>query len=146
MVAGVVPVDDEQCTLWLIVANAAGPLDQAQVRALGILDRDPDNFAVATGAADLWNAAGQTASPKAPSLLDDIVLPQSQGRIQNLLKQSLCSSDEMVVKAREALLQAAREYEAGKPTLGLAGAVAYERIRAAAGNLAGNADWHSLVN
>ncbi|HLH78215.1 MAG TPA: Rieske 2Fe-2S domain-containing protein [Candidatus Binataceae bacterium] len=146
VVAGVVPVDDEQCVLWLIVANPTGPLAQAQLRALGILDRDPDNFAAATGAAELWHAAGQATVPRTPSLLDDIVLPQSQGRIQNLLKQSLCSSDEMVVKAREALLQAAREYGAGKPTLGLAGAISYEQIRAAAGNLVGNADWHSLVS
>jgi phthalate 4,5-dioxygenase oxygenase subunit len=146
VMAGVVPVDDEQCVLWLIVANAAGPLDQAQLRRLGILDRDPDNFAAQAAATDLWNAAGQAASSKTHSLLDDLVLPQSQGRIQNLLKQSLCSSDEMVVKARETLLRAVREYEAGKPTIGLAGAISYEQIRATAGNLSSNADWHSLVS
>jgi len=140
LAACAVPIDDTQCLLWLIFFSPKGPIASDTLGAQGILARDPDNFAAGVGASEsFWREGQPHASSR--SLLDDVAFPQAQGPIQNLADQRLCSSDQMVMEARQFLSEALRAYQEGRPVPGLGAPVQYAKLHAGAGVLEPGDDW-----
>ena len=70
----------------------------------------------------------------------------SQGPIYDRTDEQLCSADGAVIRLRQMLLKAAREFMAGKPpTMATHPDLDYRNIRSVGGVLPADADWHTLV-
>jgi len=70
----------------------------------------------------------------------------SQGPIADRTDEQLCSADGAVIRVRQALLKAAREFMAGQaPTMAHHPDLDYRKIRSVGGVLPSGEDWRKLA-
>ncbi|MEZ5658158.1 MAG: Rieske 2Fe-2S domain-containing protein [Burkholderiaceae bacterium] len=145
------PVDDLTHRAWFVHYNVHGPL------GMTIMSASPDvwNFPpLPPGTAaenwgqnrDLMKRGHQTGFPQHLGT-EDFAMFISQGPIYDRSEEQLCSADGAVIRVRQLLLRAAREFAAGKaPELARSPALDYRRIRSVGGVLPAGGDWRNLAD
>lgn len=145
-----VPVDDLTHRAWFVHFNPSKPLGMTNMSA------SPDvwNFPPLppAGPDDNWGqnrdlmARGHATGFPQHLGTEDFAMFLSQGPIVDRSDEQLCSADGAVLRVRNALLKAVREFQAGKtPTLADSPALDYRQIRSVGGVLAEGTDWRTLV-
>ena len=145
-----VPVDDTHTMQWFLRFNWVGPGDKTF--GFGLKSFDPDNFTPITGGPE--NAWGQdrevmkqghfTGFPQ-NVLTEDLVVQVSMGPITDRSEEYLSDSDVAVQHARRALLQAVRDFVAGKQPFGAGPGIDYTAIRATGGVMDADKDWREVL-
>ncbi|MEZ5649305.1 MAG: Rieske 2Fe-2S domain-containing protein [Burkholderiaceae bacterium] len=145
------PVDDVTHRAWFVHFNVNGPL------GMTIMSASPDvwNFPpLPPGTAaenwgqnrDLMRRGHQTGFPQHLGT-EDFAMFISQGPIYDRSDEQLCSADGAVIRVRQLLLRAAKEFMAGKaPEMAAGPALDYRRIRSIGGVLPAGGDWRSLAD
>ncbi|MFZ2388914.1 MAG: aromatic ring-hydroxylating dioxygenase subunit alpha, partial [Polaromonas sp.] len=78
---------------------------------------------------------------------EDFAMFMSQGPTYDRTDEQLCSADGAVIRVRQLLLKAAREFMAGKtPTLADNPDLDYAKVKSVGGVLPTGSDWHSLAD
>jgi phenylpropionate dioxygenase-like ring-hydroxylating dioxygenase large terminal subunit len=126
-----VPIDDEHTLFWQVMYNRHGSLkpDGYALRSFSGFD-DRNNFRKEFTRENNWKqdraamdedrsftgiADGRAALQ---ILMEDIVVSESQGKLDRT-RESLGAVDFVVVKGRNALIEAAESYQEGEPAFGL---------------------------
>ena len=78
-------------------------------------------------------------------LTEDLVVQVSMGPITDRSEEYLSDSDVAVQHARRALLQAARDFVAGKQPFGTGPGIDYTAIRATGGVMDSDKDWREVL-
>jgi phthalate 4,5-dioxygenase len=145
------PVDDVTHRAWFVQFNAKRPL------GMTIMSASPDvwNFPpLPPGAAgenwgqnrDLMKRGHKTGFPQHLGT-EDFAMFISQGPIHDRSQEQLCSADGAVMRVRQLLLRAAREFmEARSPAPAPAAPLDYRRIRSVGGVIPAGADWRELAD
>ncbi len=144
------PVDDVTHRAWFVHFNPHRPL------GMTIMSATPDvwNFPpLPPGDArnhwgqnrDLMKRGHATGFPQHLGT-EDFAMFLSQGAILDRSDEQLCSADGAVLRVRQCLLRAVREFQAGLvPALAGCTAQDYRHTLSVGGLLAPGADWHALV-
>jgi phthalate 4,5-dioxygenase oxygenase subunit len=78
---------------------------------------------------------------------EDFAMFISQGPMYDRTDEQLCSADGAVIRVRQLLIKAAREFAEGKaPTMAHHPDLNYRAIRSVGAVLPADADWHTLVD
>jgi phenylpropionate dioxygenase-like ring-hydroxylating dioxygenase large terminal subunit len=118
-----VPIDDETSAEWYVVYNPFKPLSPESIKTMfHNTSDDPDNFAANLGTKEnAWNQdraamkEGHWSGFPRNFPFEDFIVQAAMGRRVDRSKEQLGSSDMVVVKVRQLLLDAARGFQAGKP-------------------------------
>ncbi len=145
------PIDDVTHRAWFVHYNTGGPL------GMTIMSASPDvwNFPPLPPGTpdenwgqnrDLMKRGHHTGFPQHLGT-EDFAMFMSQGPIYDRSEEQLCSADGAVIRVRQLLLRAAREFAAGKPpTIATSPALDYRKIRSVGGVLPAGADWRGLAD
>jgi phthalate 4,5-dioxygenase oxygenase subunit len=145
------PVDDVTHRGWFVQFNTRRPL------GMTIMSASPDvwNFPpLPPGAArdnwgqnrDLMKRGHKTGFPQHLGT-EDFAMFISQGTIYDRTQEQLCSADGAVMRVRQLLLRAAREFIEGKtPTQADNPELDYRAIRSVGGVIPPGTDWRSLAD
>lgn len=145
-----VPVDDVTHRAWFVHFNAKKPLGMTNMSASPDVWNYPplppggadDNWGQNR---DLMKRGHATGFPQHLGT-EDFAMFISQGPIYDRTDEQLCSADGAVIRVRQALLRAAREFIAGKtPTLADNPELDYRSIRSVGGVLNAGTDWRVLT-
>lgn len=145
-----VPVDDVTHRAWFVHFNAKKPLGMTNMSASPDVWNYPplppggpdDNWGQNR---DLMKRGHATGFPQHLGT-EDFAMFISQGPIYDRTDEQLCSADGAVIRVRQALLRAAREFIAGKtPTLADNPQLDYRSIRSVGGVLNAGTDWRVLT-
>jgi len=147
-----IPVDDEWTAQWYFYYDADKPLDPGWVKQMWAgTSGNPDNFCSDMGGWDnMWHQdrkamrEGNWTGLARCIPFEDFVVEESMGPIVDRTREYLGSSDQIIIRVRRTMLQAARDYQQGKPPLGLAQRLDYSRIRALAIRFRNERDWREL--
>lgn len=145
------PVDDTHHRAWFVHYNPQRPL------GMTIMSASPDvwNFPpLPPGEAkDNWGQnrdimkRGHFSGFPQHLGTEDFAMFISQGPVYDRSDEQLCSADGAVIRVRQLLIKAAREFAEGKaPTLAHHPDLNYRQIRSVGGVLPADADWHQLVD
>ncbi|CAN5539356.1 Rieske 2Fe-2S domain-containing protein [soil metagenome] len=145
------PVDDVTHRAWFVHYNPAAPL------GMTVMSATPDvwNFPpLPPGLArdnwgqnrDLMKRGHQTGFPQHLGT-EDFAMFISQGPIADRTDEQLCSADGAVLRVRQVLMKAAREFMEGKaPTAAHHPDLNYAGIRSVGGVLPAGADWRAFAD
>lgn len=144
-----IPIDDTHTLQWFIRYNPEGPITSG----LGVeVECDPDNYAPIPGTAEShWGQNrdamknGHFSGFPQNVLVEDMVVQVSMGPIVDRTKEFLSSSDVAIVQGRRLLLEALREYQAGKTPRGVGDVADLHKIRSRAGILAPEQKWQDTL-
>ena len=146
-----VPVDDEWDAEWYILSDTEKPLTEEAINLLfdGTAD-DPDNFAANMGnSGNLWNQDRKAMSwhfsgfPRSISF-EDFIIQESMGKLVDRSGEQLGRGDVILVQVRRMLLQAVRDWQAGKPAPWNVSPEIYRSIRAIATMIPTESRWQDL--
>ena len=146
-----VPVDDVTHRAWFVHFNPGAPLGMTNMSA------SPDvwNFPPLPpgGPADNWGQnrdlmkRGHATGFPQHLGTEDFAMFISQGPIVDRSDEQLCSADGAVIRVRQALLRAVREFQAGQtPTLADSPELDYRAIRSVGGVIPAGTDWRTLCD
>lgn len=145
-----VPIDDVTHRAWFVHFNPKKPLGMTNMSA------SPDVWSyppLPPGGPDenwgqnrdLMRRGHATGFPQHLGT-EDFAMFISQGPIYDRTDEQLCSADGAVIRVRQALLRAAREFAAGKtPALADNPELDYRNIRSVGGVLTAGTDWRVLT-
>lgn len=145
-----VPIDDVTHRAWFVHFNVKKPLGMTNMSASPDVWNYPplppggpdDNWGQNR---DLMKRGHATGFPQHLGT-EDFAMFISQGPIYDRTDEQLCSADGAVIRVRQALLRAAREFIAGKtPTLADNPDLDYRSIRSVGGVLNAGTDWRVLT-
>lgn len=142
-----VPVDDEHTIQWYLWYNTKRAV-AATLRAQ--YANNMQMIRVTGGPDNMWGQDRALmkqghASGFRELVMEDFVVELSMGPIVDRSKEHLSASDQAVVRARRLLLQAARDFQAGKrPATAAHDTIDYRAIRSRGGPVTAGADWRSL--
>jgi phthalate 4,5-dioxygenase len=144
------PVDDLTHRAWFVHFNPDAPLGMTMLSAATDVWNFPplppgppaDNWGQNR---DLMKRGHATGFPQHLGT-EDFAMFMGQGRIVDRTREHLCSADGAVQRVRRALLNAVREFQAGRvPALALEGEFDYAGVRSVGGMLAAGEDWRRLT-
>ncbi|OOG53104.1 Rieske 2Fe-2S domain-containing protein [Polaromonas sp. C04] len=145
------PVDDVTHRAWFVHFNPNRPL------GMTVMSASPDvwNFPPLPPGSpndnwgqnrDIMKRGHATGFPQHLGT-EDFAMFLSQGSIHDRTDEQLCSADGAVVRVRQLLLKAAREFMAGKtPTLADSQELDYTKVKSVGGVLPAGSDWRSLAD
>lgn len=146
-----VPVDDEWDAEWYILYDTEKPLTKEKIDLLfdGTAD-DPDNFASNMGnSGNLWHQSRKDMNwhfsgfPRSVPF-EDFIIQESMGKIVDRSTEQLGRGDVILVQVRRMLLQAVRDWQAGKPAPWNVSREEYQGIRAIATMIPTASDWREV--
>ena len=144
-----VPVDDVTHRAWFVHFNPGAPLGMTNMSASPDVWNFPplppggpeDNWGQNR---DLMKRGHATGFPQHLGT-EDFAMFISQGPIVDRTDEQLCSADGAVLRVRQALLRAVREFQAGQvPTLADNPQLDYRRIHSVGGVIPAGSDWRAL--
>lgn len=144
-----VPVDDVTHRAWFVHFNPGAPLGMTNMSASPDVWNFPplppggpeDNWGQNR---DLMKRGHATGFPQHLGT-EDFAMFISQGPIVDRSDEQLCSADGAVLRVRQALLRAVREFQAGQvPTLADSPQLDYRSIRSVGGVIPAGSDWRAL--
>jgi hypothetical protein len=142
------PTDDTHMMQFFVRFNQYQSVNQdhSQEDQVG----DPDNFAPIKGPDEYWGQdrelmkQGHWTGFK-QLVAEDFATQVSQGAIADREKEYLSSSDQFVIRVRRGLLQAVREFQAGKvPTCAPGGGYDFSAIHARAATIDIAQPWRNI--
>ncbi|MDO8457537.1 MAG: aromatic ring-hydroxylating dioxygenase subunit alpha [Burkholderiaceae bacterium] len=145
------PVDDVTHRAWFVHYNPNRPL------GMTVMSASPDvwNFPPLPPGSpkdnwgqnrDIMKRGHATGFPQHLGT-EDFAMFMSQGQTYDRSDEQLCSADGAVIRVRQLLLKAAREFMAGKtPTLADNPELDYAKVKSVGGVLPTGSDWHSLAD
>ena len=147
-----VPVDDHNSTSWLIRYNLHGPYARTNPGSPEPTF-DPDDYCSPRGGPDeLWGQDREamrrgvsTTGILGGALLEDAVVQASMGSLVDRSQEHLSSADLAIVKARRLLLQAVRDFAAGKRPAFADPNIRFDLIRAEGGVAAPGTNWREQL-
>ncbi len=146
-----VPVDDEWDAEWYILYDPEKPLTEEKINLLfeGAAD-DPDNFASNLGnSGNLWNQDRKAMSwhfsgfPRSVPF-EDFIIQESMGPRVDRSGEQLGRGDVILSQVRRMLLEAVRDWRAGKPAPWNVPMGTYRSIRAIATMVPADAPWQDV--
>ena len=141
------PVDDERTIQWYLWYNTRNGVNPEIAAQYG------NSMEMVKIQGDADNAWGQDrelmrtghATGFRQLVMEDFVVELSMGAIVDRTKENLSSSDQAVVRARRLMLQAVKDWQAGKqPQSAQHDKIDYASIRSRGGLCAESDDWRSL--
>jgi phthalate 4,5-dioxygenase len=144
----VVPIDDETHMQWYIIYDPVKPIaEAARARLMADTSGDRDDFASDLGGwHNRWSQnralmkTGHWTGIARPLPFEDFAVQEAMGPIMDRTREQLGSSDVTIVRTRRLLLEAARSFAEGK----VLDVGDYDKVRALAIRLAGDADWRQI--
>ncbi|SEB24845.1 aromatic ring-hydroxylating dioxygenase subunit alpha [Variovorax sp. YR216] len=145
------PVDDVTHRAWFVHFNPNRPL------GMTVMSASPDvwNFPPLPPGGpnenwgqnrDLMKRGHKTGFPQHLGT-EDFAMFLSQGPIVDRTDEQLCSADGAVLRVRQMLLKAAREFMEGKqPTMAHHPELDYQKIRSVGGVISSPSDWRALAD
>ncbi len=146
-----VPVDDVTHRAWFVHFNPGAPLGMTNMSASPDVWNYPplppggpeDNWGQNR---DLMKRGHATGFPQHLGT-EDFAMFISQGPIVDRSDEQLCSADGAVLRVRQALLRAVREFQAGRtPTLADSPELDYRAIHSVGGVIPAGTDWRTLCD
>ncbi|MDA0239577.1 MAG: Rieske 2Fe-2S domain-containing protein [Proteobacteria bacterium] len=146
----IVPIDDESSAHWYYYLNPFGPVpDWYRDNALRGSGPDHDDFAADRGdVSTVWEQDrgamknGHWSGLTKNFVYEDFIVEESMGPIADRSREYLGSSDSVITRFRQLLLQSLKRHgETGALPFGADGEADYEAIRALAIRFPGGADW-----
>ncbi|MGZ3409350.1 MAG: Rieske 2Fe-2S domain-containing protein [Xanthobacteraceae bacterium] len=147
-----VPIDDEWDAEWYILYDPHKPLDQHAIDMLFEgADPDPDNFAKSIGdSVNLWHQDRESMKTHWSGFprsipFEDFIITESMGPRQDRSNEQLGRADIILVQVRRLLLNAVRDFQAGKPLHFNIDRETYRNIRAIAATIPTDKNWHDVA-
>ncbi len=146
-----VPVDDEWDAEWYIMYDTQKPLTPETIELLFAgSSGDPDNFASNLGGPEnLWHQDRGSMDrhfsgfPRSVPF-EDFIIQESMGALVDRSGEQLGRADVILVQVRRMLLDAVRDFEAGKPAPWNIAREQYPNIRAIATTIPTAMNWTEL--
>jgi phenylpropionate dioxygenase-like ring-hydroxylating dioxygenase large terminal subunit len=142
------PTDDTHMMQFFVRFNPYQPanLETSQSAQIG----DPDNFAPIKGADEHWGQDRELMKKGhwtgfSQLVAEDFATQASQGALADRSKEYLSSSDQFVIRVRRGLLQAVREFMAGKkPSCAPGGGTDFSTIMPRAATIRVEQPWREI--
>ncbi len=153
LVVVIVPIDDETSAHWYYYMSPFGPVPEwyAKSTTYDGTAPDDDDFAKDRGNVDnMWNQNreamknGHFSGIMKNFVYEDFIIEESMGPIMDRSQEYLGTSDLVIIRFRQFLLNALKEHEAGKLPFGIDQNIDYSAIRSLAHRYPGDVDWKSL--
>jgi len=153
LVVVIVPIDDHKSAHWYYYMSPFGPVPEWYLKSTGRDGTlaDDDDFAADRGdASNAWHQDrtamknGHFSGIMKNFVYEDFIIEESMGPIMDRSKEYLGTSDLVIIRFRQILLNALKEYESGKLPFGIDQDIDYSEIRSLAHRFPGDVDWHEI--
>ena len=144
-----VPIDNENYHQLFFSYDIKQPVEKFFA---GVTDYDQDNFAPPQGGPETYWGQDRDATRNghftgftANIIAEDTAVQISMGRVTDRSKEVLCSSDKAVGFGRQILLEAVRDFMAGKTPCGASADIDWSGIRSRLVHVKPGEDWREVM-